>query len=162
MKYAVAAAALASGVAAFAANNVTVVTEVVEVYTTYCPGPTEITYGSSTYTITEATTLTITDCPCTVTKPVTTSAIEVCHTCTETPVIPSPPPLALDTTAPSSPCPALAFPLLPPPRAPLPPSTSPPVLARPSPSLAPLLLVLSVLLPSSCKWTNISRLAIHV
>jgi len=92
MKYAVAAAALASGVAAFAANNVTVVTEVVEVYTTYCPGPTEITYGSSTYTITEATTLTITDCPCTVTKPVTTSAIEVCHTCTETPAVPSPPP----------------------------------------------------------------------
>lgn len=33
-------------------------------YTTVCPGPTEIPVGpSSTITVTEATTLTITDCP---------------------------------------------------------------------------------------------------
>merc|ERR1712000_444034 len=38
-------------------------------YTTYCPAPTTLTYQDKTYTITEATTLTITDCPCTVSHP---------------------------------------------------------------------------------------------
>ncbi|KAK0115080.1 hypothetical protein ONS96_013550 [Cadophora gregata f. sp. sojae] len=33
--------------------------------TTVCPGPTTFTYGTKTYTVTKATTLTITDCPCT-------------------------------------------------------------------------------------------------
>jgi len=55
-------------------SNVTYTTEVVEVYTTYCPAATEITHGGKTYTVTEATTLTITDCPCTITKPVTTTS----------------------------------------------------------------------------------------
>lgn len=50
-------------------------TEVVTSYETYCPGPTTITYGEQTYTVTEATTLTITDCPCTVVKPVYTSSV---------------------------------------------------------------------------------------
>lgn len=50
-------------------------TEVVTEVVTYCPGPTTLTYGSSTYTVTEATTLTITDCPCTIVKPVTTSSV---------------------------------------------------------------------------------------
>lgn len=50
-------------------------TEVVTAYTTYCPEATEITHGGVTYTVTEATTLTITDCPCTIVKPVTTSSI---------------------------------------------------------------------------------------
>jgi hypothetical protein len=46
------------------------VTTVVSEYTTVCPGPTEIPVGpSSTITVTEATTLTVTDCPCTVTYP---------------------------------------------------------------------------------------------
>jgi hypothetical protein len=36
--------------------------------TTYCPEPTKITHNGKTYTVTEATTLTITDCPCTVTE----------------------------------------------------------------------------------------------
>ena len=36
--------------------------------TTYCPYPTEVVHNSKTYTVTEATTLTITDCPCTITK----------------------------------------------------------------------------------------------
>ncbi|KAF2746895.1 hypothetical protein M011DRAFT_468182 [Sporormia fimetaria CBS 119925] len=43
-------------------------TVTVSEYTTYCPGPTEITQGTKTYTVTESTTLTITDCPCTITK----------------------------------------------------------------------------------------------
>lgn len=41
-------------------------TKVVTELTTYCPSATEVTYGTKTYTVTEATTLTITDCPCTV------------------------------------------------------------------------------------------------
>lgn len=50
-------------------------TEVVTAYTTYCPDATVLTVGPSTYTVTSATTLTITHCPggCTVTRPVTTA-----------------------------------------------------------------------------------------
>lgn len=44
------------------------VTEVVTAFTTYCPEPTEIVTNSKTYTVTGATTLTITDCPCTLVK----------------------------------------------------------------------------------------------
>jgi hypothetical protein len=96
MKFAYAAVLAATGAAAYAHSNVTIVTEVVESYVTYCPGPTEITHGGTTYTVTEATTLTITDCPCTITKPVTTTSAVVCHTCvpdvpTEVPVVPSAP-----------------------------------------------------------------------
>ncbi|POR39196.1 Clock-controlled protein 6 [Tolypocladium paradoxum] len=75
-----AAAVLAAAAGAYAAGNATVVTEVVDVYTTYCPGPTQITHGSKTYTVTKATTLTITDCPCTITKPVITSSVVACKT----------------------------------------------------------------------------------
>ncbi|GJC79408.1 clock-controlled protein 6 [Colletotrichum liriopes] len=73
MKFSAAALVLAAG--AMAHKNVTYVTEVVSSYTTYCPGPTVITHADKTYTITSATTLTITDCPCTVTKPVITSSV---------------------------------------------------------------------------------------
>ncbi|PTB62919.1 hypothetical protein BBK36DRAFT_60021, partial [Trichoderma citrinoviride] len=41
-------------------------TKVVSQYTTYCPEPTTFTFNAKTFTVTEATTLTITDCPCTV------------------------------------------------------------------------------------------------
>ncbi|KAG6130395.1 hypothetical protein E4U12_004223 [Claviceps purpurea] len=47
-------------------------TEVVTALTTYCPLATTLTYGNKTYTIKSATTLTITDCPCTIHKPVET------------------------------------------------------------------------------------------
>ena len=53
-------------------------TDVVEHYETYCPEPTEVVYNKKTYTVTEATTLTIVDCPCTVTRPVVTSVITEC------------------------------------------------------------------------------------
>ncbi|CRK34394.1 hypothetical protein BN1708_006366 [Verticillium longisporum] len=72
MKYSAAtvlAAATAVMAGAYGHNNVTYTTEVVEVYTTYCPEPTTLTHGDKTYTITSATTLTITDCPCTISKP---------------------------------------------------------------------------------------------
>lgn len=53
MKFtAVAVLAAATGAMAYP-GNVTVVTEVVESFVTYCPSPTTITYGSSTITVTE-------------------------------------------------------------------------------------------------------------
>ncbi|GAB0136964.1 hypothetical protein EsDP_00005248 [Epichloe bromicola] len=81
MKYTAALIAAAVGANAWSTTNVTVTTEVVDKYVTYCPGPTHITHGSKVYTVTEATTLTITDCPCTVTKPVITSSAVICQTC---------------------------------------------------------------------------------
>ncbi|KAM3502083.1 hypothetical protein MY11210_009175 [Beauveria gryllotalpidicola] len=46
----------------------TTVTEVVDIFTTFCPEPTHLTMNHKIYTVTEACTFTITDCPCTVTK----------------------------------------------------------------------------------------------
>ncbi|KAK8114197.1 uncharacterized protein PG998_001313 [Apiospora kogelbergensis] len=83
-------------------------TEVVNQYTTYCPGPTQITYGTKTYTVTAPTTLTITDCPCTVSKPVFTTSAVKCSTCTGSPAVPSsgvpvPPPTYGNATMPGVP-----------------------------------------------------------
>jgi len=51
-------------------------TEVHTAYTTVCPAATQLTYNGITYTATASQTLTITNCPCTVVKPVyTTSAV---------------------------------------------------------------------------------------
>jgi hypothetical protein len=49
-------------------HNATTVTSIVTAITTYCPKPTTFTHGTRTYTVTKATTLTILDCPCTVTE----------------------------------------------------------------------------------------------
>jgi len=72
-------AALAATVAAWPSNSSSVtvdyVTEVFTAYTTYCPASTEVTFNGVTYTATESTTLTITNCPCTIIKPVTTSSV---------------------------------------------------------------------------------------
>lgn len=84
MKFAAALLALAVGVMAASNDTVTYTTEVVTAITTYCPEATEVTYGGSTYTITEATTLTISDCPCTIKRPVTTVSSVICHTCPTT------------------------------------------------------------------------------
>jgi carbohydrate-binding DOMON domain-containing protein len=82
MKFSVAAVLAVASVAMAHYNaSVAYTTEVVTAYTTYCPGPTIITHSDKTYTITSATTFTITDCPCTVVKPVTTSSVVSCHTC---------------------------------------------------------------------------------
>jgi len=48
-----AAAVLAVAAGAHAWSNVTYTTEVVTEVVTYCPEPTEITYGGTTYTVTE-------------------------------------------------------------------------------------------------------------
>ncbi|KAH7383729.1 hypothetical protein BKA64DRAFT_167712 [Cadophora sp. MPI-SDFR-AT-0126] len=75
MKYSALILALATGSLAasyeYLPKNGTVYeTVTLTAITTYCPYPTEIVHNSKTYTVTEATTLTITDCPCTITKPV--------------------------------------------------------------------------------------------
>ncbi|CAF9924176.1 MAG: hypothetical protein HETSPECPRED_005519 [Heterodermia speciosa] len=97
-----ASAALVAGANAWANDTIIYTTEVLTAYTTYCPAATSVVHNSKTYTVTEATTLTITDCPCTVTKPVYTSPVVYCSTCpvttptapvetTPVPVIPSTP-----------------------------------------------------------------------
>ncbi|KAL6803041.1 hypothetical protein GGI42DRAFT_19097 [Trichoderma sp. SZMC 28013] len=83
MKFTAAVALAAVGVSAVYVppSNVTIVTDVVDQYVTYCPFATQITHGSKTYTVTEPTTLTITDCPCTITRPVTVTSSVLCNTC---------------------------------------------------------------------------------
>jgi len=68
-------------------------------YTTYCPSPTVVTYGTSTYSVTEATTLIVTDyitytqaCPSCIPETVTET-----ETTTETPPPPPPPPATNST-----------------------------------------------------------------
>lgn len=69
MKYSIAAVVLAAMSVSASYNDtvpvyptgVVYTTEVVDVYTTYCPYATTLTYGTKTYTVSEATTLTITD-----------------------------------------------------------------------------------------------------
>lgn len=51
-------------------GGVTTTTETVTAYTTYCPGATTFTQGSKTYTVTGPSTVTVTDCPCTIVKTV--------------------------------------------------------------------------------------------
>lgn len=66
--------ALALFAAAYGWDNstgtTTYTTVTTDIYTTVCPSPTVFTQGTKTYTVTASTTLTITDCPCTITKPV--------------------------------------------------------------------------------------------
>lgn len=67
--------------AAYTNGTVVYTTEVFTAYTTVCPAATELTFNGKTYTATTSTTLTITNCPCTVIKPVTTSSVVYCNTC---------------------------------------------------------------------------------
>jgi len=95
MQYSVAAVlALAASTATAGYTNGTVVytTEVHTAYTTVCPASTQLTFNGVTYTATASTTLTITNCPCTIVKPVTTSSVvapsSVPYTNGTTPVVP--------------------------------------------------------------------------
>lgn len=47
-------------------DEVVTTTKVVSVYTTYCPEATTVEMNGKTYTASSATTITITDCPCTI------------------------------------------------------------------------------------------------
>jgi hypothetical protein len=80
----VALAALAATASAHYNGTVVYTTEVHTAYTTVCPASTELTFNGVTYTATESTTLTITNCPCTIIKPVTTSSVVYCNTCAPT------------------------------------------------------------------------------
>ncbi|RFU33480.1 hypothetical protein B7463_g2842, partial [Scytalidium lignicola] len=62
---------LVSAVQAWA-NGTVYTTITTDYYTTVCPSPTTFVAGNQTYTVTESTTLTITNCPCTISKPVST------------------------------------------------------------------------------------------
>jgi len=80
MKYSVAAIVLAAAASVSAWSNDTVVytTDIVDVYVTVCPAGGAVTVGGSTYTntLTISSTITVTNCPCTIVKPVyTTSAV---------------------------------------------------------------------------------------
>ncbi|KAK2066976.1 hypothetical protein P8C59_000751 [Phyllachora maydis] len=81
--------------------NVTYTTTVVDVLTTYCPGPTTLSFGPNTYVVTEATTMTITDCPCTLTTsvpcPSSTSAPGPLGTVTALSGTPTPMPMPMPT-----------------------------------------------------------------
>ncbi|KAL8947770.1 MAG: hypothetical protein Q9222_005991 [Ikaeria aurantiellina] len=110
-----ASAALVAGAAAhYNGTEPVYTTEVVTAFTTFCPVSTQITHGGETYTVTSATTLTITNCPCTVTKPVISTPVVYCSTCPPTsavsPIVPSSPVVSVPTVAPvptSSPVPVI-------------------------------------------------------
>lgn len=111
MQYSVAAViALAAASASAGYTNGTVVftTEVHTAYTTVCPVATQVTFNGVTYTATASQTLTITNCPCTVVKPVTTSSVvapspapvyPVNATTPVAPVVPVTPTTAVGTVA---------------------------------------------------------------
>jgi len=106
MQYSVAAvialAASTASAAAYTNGTVVYTTEVHTAYTTVCPASTQLTFNGVTYTATASTTLTITNCPCTIVKPVTTSAVVYCNTC----VAPSAAPVYPNGTAPAATTPA--------------------------------------------------------
>ncbi|TVY37554.1 Clock-controlled protein [Lachnellula subtilissima] len=106
MQYsAVALLALAASASAAVKNGtVAYTTEVHTAYTTVCPASTQLTFNGVTYTATASTTLTITNCPCTIVKPVSTSAVVYCATFTPKPAPSSavvvPPPVYTNATTP--------------------------------------------------------------
>lgn len=69
-----AVAALAGSAAAWSNSTVDYVTETYTAYTTVCPASTTFSFNGVTYTATESETITITNCPCTVTHAVTTTS----------------------------------------------------------------------------------------
>ncbi|CAI7635410.1 unnamed protein product [Penicillium bialowiezense] len=72
-------AALVAGAVGAVASGVT--TEVVTAYTTYCPEATSIVHGSQTYSISTPGHITMTNGPYTVTRPIQTSTVTQCQSC---------------------------------------------------------------------------------
>jgi hypothetical protein len=68
MRYVLAILAAATGALASWNGTAGYTTVVVTALTTYCPYATQFTHNGIVYTVTEETTLTITNCPCTVTR----------------------------------------------------------------------------------------------
>lgn len=61
---------LTSSIAANSTWGAVYTTKVVTAYTTFCPGATTLVHNGQTYTASASQTLTITNCPCTITTPV--------------------------------------------------------------------------------------------
>jgi hypothetical protein len=106
----VATAVSAGGAGPYPGNGTEYTTITTTAFTTYCPEPTTLTHGGKTYTVTTATTLTITDCPCTITQPIipppkpTTVLYTSCPPgSSNTPPPPPPPPASKPTTTYSQP-----------------------------------------------------------
>ncbi|KAF7855450.1 hypothetical protein EAF04_010192 [Stromatinia cepivora] len=57
------------------------VTDVVTAFTTVCPMATTLSFNGVTYTATESETVTISNCPCTISKPVYTTSSVICNDC---------------------------------------------------------------------------------
>lgn len=72
-------AGLAASVSAWA--NETWVTTTVSVLTTVCPAATALTFNGVTYTATASETITITNCPCTISYKPTVTPVVYCSTC---------------------------------------------------------------------------------
>lgn len=104
MKYSVAAIVLAAATSVSAWYNDTIIytTEVVDVYTTVCPAEGTITFNGQTYTntLTETSTIVITNCPCTISKPVYTTSAVVVPSAPVYPNATTPAPTAVPTSAP--------------------------------------------------------------
>ncbi|KAI1976080.1 hypothetical protein LOZ51_002554 [Ophidiomyces ophidiicola] len=144
MRFSIAAsAALVAGASAgYVNSNAThIITEVLTAYTTYCPGPTQVVQGGKTYTVTKATTLTITDCPCTVTRPVVTTTQTECKECPPptgpVPTVPAPSGPAPSGPAPSIPAPVPTGTGVPPPQPPVNPPVNPPTNPPTNPPVYP-------------------------
>jgi len=74
--------------AASAWTNETWVTTTVDVFTTVCPYATALTFNGKTYTATASETITITNCPCTVSyKPTVTPVVPHSNVTTVVPVV---------------------------------------------------------------------------
>jgi len=108
MKFSAVVLALATSVAAWH-DNVTYVTDVVTAVTTYCPYATTLVHNGHTYTVTEATTLTITNCPCTITRPVTVSSVVACNSCYSNSTAPPPYTATTPATIPAASSPSASY-----------------------------------------------------
>ncbi|GAD98940.1 hypothetical protein VDBG_00359 [Paecilomyces variotii No. 5] len=58
-----------------------IVTDVVSDYTTWCPEATAVTHGSQTYSVTKPTSLTLTNGPFTVSRPLLSKTVTYCNKC---------------------------------------------------------------------------------
>ncbi|KAF7946218.1 hypothetical protein EAE96_009220 [Botrytis aclada] len=82
--------ALAVSASAYGNSSIAAVwvTDVVTSFVTVCPAATSFSFNGVTYTATESETVTITNCPCTISKPVYTTSSVICNTCTAAPTAP--------------------------------------------------------------------------
>lgn len=94
-------------------NSTITMTTVVTAFTTYCPSPTLLTYNDVVITVTEATMITVTNCPCTLTSVCTSCNTHNPYPINLPPSIPHPSPLHIrHLLLPSSftlPLPSLSF-----------------------------------------------------